>query len=72
MLHLPVMAKHLCLHYWISYTFYCKKAVLKLEYYTHEFPVLTGIMNSLAHVFIQTDLGKVAGFLVQAIAMMKY
>ena len=72
MLHLPVMAKLLCLHYWLSYTLYCKKAVLKLKYYTHEFPVLTGIMNSSAYVFIRTDLGKLTWFLVQTLAMMKY
>jgi hypothetical protein len=72
MLHLPVMAKLLCLHYWLSYTFHCKKAVLKLKYYMHEFPVLTGIMISSAYVFIRTDLGKLARFPVQILAMVKY
>jgi len=72
MVHLPVMAKLLCLHYWLSYIIYCKKAVLKLKYYAHEFPVLTGIINSFAYSFNKNDLGKVAGFLVQTLAMMKY
>jgi len=61
-----------CLHYWLSYIFYCKKVVLKLKYYTHEFPVLTGIINSFAYGFNKNDLGKLARFLVQTLAVMKY
>ena len=72
MLHLPDMTKLVYLHYWFSYTFYCKEAVLWLKYHTHEFPVLTGIINSLSYVFIKTGPGKLVRFLVQTLAMMKY
>jgi hypothetical protein len=66
------MAKLLCLHYWLSYTFYSKMLILRLKYYTHEFPVLTGIMHPFVYFSITTDLGNLARFLVQTPAMMKY